>query len=128
MFGFPFNCIAFGVVNFSVRSYRPESAKSSPAKATPKKMKVEVYKLTQEQKALIKSDEPNKKLWDEVLESLSLGPVRTDTFWFPCTWCHRASCIFVKGPALVYVGFNVVGNNKMVNQMLQSQILNGSMV
>uniref|UniRef100_A0A4W6CP54 E3 ubiquitin-protein ligase UHRF n=1 Tax=Lates calcarifer TaxID=8187 RepID=A0A4W6CP54_LATCA len=41
---------------------------------TPKKVKVEVYKLSQEQKALIKNDKPNKKLWDEAMESLSLGP------------------------------------------------------
>uniref|UniRef100_A0A8D3DUN7 RING-type E3 ubiquitin transferase n=1 Tax=Scophthalmus maximus TaxID=52904 RepID=A0A8D3DUN7_SCOMX len=49
------------------------SSKTSPAK-TPKKVKVEVYKLTKQQKALIKDDEPNKKLWDEAMESLSLGP------------------------------------------------------
>lgn len=35
-----------------------------------------MYKLSQEQKALIKNDKPNKKLWDEAMESLSLGPVR----------------------------------------------------
>lgn len=52
-----------------------ESAKTSPAKA-PKKIKVEVYKLTKEQKSLIKNDEANKKVWDEAMESLSLGPVR----------------------------------------------------
>uniref|UniRef100_A0A672PG71 E3 ubiquitin-protein ligase UHRF n=1 Tax=Sinocyclocheilus grahami TaxID=75366 RepID=A0A672PG71_SINGR len=48
--------------------------KSSPAKSTPKKMKVEAYKLSKEQKALIKDDELNKKLWDEAMESLNLGP------------------------------------------------------
>lgn len=52
-----------------------ESSKTSPAK-TPKKVKVEMYKLSQEQKALIKNDKLNKKLWDEARESLSLGPVR----------------------------------------------------
>lgn len=52
-----------------------ESSKSSPAK-TPKKVKVEEYKLTREQKTLIKSDTANKKLWDEAMQSLSLGPVR----------------------------------------------------
>uniref|UniRef100_A0A673ADJ2 E3 ubiquitin-protein ligase UHRF n=1 Tax=Sphaeramia orbicularis TaxID=375764 RepID=A0A673ADJ2_9TELE len=41
---------------------------------TPKKIKVEVYKLTSEQKTLIKNDKANKKLWDEAMESLSLGP------------------------------------------------------
>lgn len=51
--------------------------KSSPAKGTPKKMKVEAYKLSKEQKALIKDDELNKKFWDEAMQSLSLGPVRT---------------------------------------------------
>ncbi|CAJ1060810.1 hypothetical protein L3Q82_025664 [Xyrichtys novacula] len=50
-----------------------ESPKISPAK-TPKKVKVEEYKLTREQKVLIKNDEQNKKLWDEAKESLSLGP------------------------------------------------------
>ncbi|XP_016085897.1 E3 ubiquitin-protein ligase UHRF1 [Sinocyclocheilus grahami] len=48
--------------------------KSSPAKSTPKKMKVEAYKLSKEQKVLIKDDELNKKLWDEAMESLNLGP------------------------------------------------------
>uniref|UniRef100_A0A672RW85 RING-type E3 ubiquitin transferase n=1 Tax=Sinocyclocheilus grahami TaxID=75366 RepID=A0A672RW85_SINGR len=46
----------------------------SPAKSTPKKMKVEAYKLSKEQKVLIKDDELNKKLWDEAMESLNLGP------------------------------------------------------
>uniref|UniRef100_A0A8C6T2D2 E3 ubiquitin-protein ligase UHRF n=1 Tax=Neogobius melanostomus TaxID=47308 RepID=A0A8C6T2D2_9GOBI len=48
--------------------------KSQGSAKTPKKTKVEAYKLTKEQKALIKSDEQNKKLWDEAMESLSLGP------------------------------------------------------
>uniref|UniRef100_A0A4W5PCI4 E3 ubiquitin-protein ligase UHRF n=1 Tax=Hucho hucho TaxID=62062 RepID=A0A4W5PCI4_9TELE len=48
--------------------------KSSPAKGTPKKMKLEAYKLTKEQKAWIKDDEPNRKVWDEAMESLALGP------------------------------------------------------
>lgn len=52
-----------------------ESPKTSPAKL-PKKIKVEQYKLTREQKALIKKDEANKKVWGEAMESLSLGPVR----------------------------------------------------
>lgn len=51
-----------------------ESSKTSPVK-TPKKVKVENYKLSAEQKALIKSDKANKKLWDEAMQSLSLGPV-----------------------------------------------------
>ncbi|KAL7993027.1 hypothetical protein Chor_017283 [Crotalus horridus] len=45
----------------------------SPA-ATPKKTKVEVYKLTPQQKALIKDDEANIKLWNEALEALKEGP------------------------------------------------------
>ncbi|KAJ7427209.1 E3 ubiquitin-protein ligase UHRF1 [Willisornis vidua] len=45
----------------------------SPA-GTPKKTKVEPYKLTAEQKSLIKSDEANEKLWNEVLEALKDGP------------------------------------------------------
>uniref|UniRef100_A0A673WU46 E3 ubiquitin-protein ligase UHRF n=1 Tax=Salmo trutta TaxID=8032 RepID=A0A673WU46_SALTR len=48
--------------------------KSSPAKGTPKKMKLEAYKLTKEQKAWIKDDEHNRKVWDEAMESLALGP------------------------------------------------------
>lgn len=55
------------------KSQGSDSTKTSPAK-TPKKIKVEVYKLTKEQKALIKNDEANKKVWDEAMESLSLGP------------------------------------------------------
>lgn len=53
----------------------PSDSKTSPAK-TPKKVKVEDYKLTREQKALIKNDEANKKVWEEAMQSLSLGPVR----------------------------------------------------
>uniref|UniRef100_A0A8C7PEQ8 E3 ubiquitin-protein ligase UHRF n=1 Tax=Oncorhynchus mykiss TaxID=8022 RepID=A0A8C7PEQ8_ONCMY len=41
---------------------------------TPKKMKLEAYKLTKEQKDWIKDDEPNRKVWDEAMESLALGP------------------------------------------------------
>ncbi|KAJ8356834.1 hypothetical protein SKAU_G00196280 [Synaphobranchus kaupii] len=48
--------------------------KKSPARNSPKKLKVEMYKLTTEQKALIKEDELNKKLWDEAKESLKQGP------------------------------------------------------
>ncbi|KAL2090228.1 hypothetical protein ACEWY4_014916 [Coilia grayii] len=48
--------------------------KASPAKSPPKKMKVEAFKLSREQKALIKEDELNKKLWDEAMQSLNLGP------------------------------------------------------
>lgn len=39
-----------------------------------------MYKLSQEQKALIKNDKQNKKLWDEAMESLSLGPVRMTVY------------------------------------------------
>ncbi|XP_065714359.1 E3 ubiquitin-protein ligase UHRF1 [Patagioenas fasciata] len=46
---------------------------SSPT-GTPKKTKVEPYKLTSQQKSLIKSDEANEKLWNEVLEALKDGP------------------------------------------------------
>uniref|UniRef100_A0A8C9S0N5 E3 ubiquitin-protein ligase UHRF n=1 Tax=Scleropages formosus TaxID=113540 RepID=A0A8C9S0N5_SCLFO len=56
------------------KSQGSEYQKKSPAKSSPKKMKVETYKLTPEQKALIKEDELNKKLWDEAMESLSQGP------------------------------------------------------
>lgn len=54
-----------------------DEEKTSPSKSTPKKVKVEAYKLTKEQKVLIKEDELNKKLWDEAMGSLSLGPVCT---------------------------------------------------
>lgn len=57
-----------------------DSPKASPAKGTPKKMKVEVYKLTGEQKSLIKEDEANKKTWVEAKQSLALGPVRIHYF------------------------------------------------
>ncbi|XP_053319571.1 E3 ubiquitin-protein ligase UHRF1 [Spea bombifrons] len=42
--------------------------------ATPKKVKVELYKLTQEQKALIKEDTLNAKLWNDVMPFLKEGP------------------------------------------------------
>ncbi|NXP48447.1 UHRF1 ligase, partial [Heliornis fulica] len=41
---------------------------------TQKKTKVEPYKLTSQQRSLIKSDEANEKLWNEVLEALKDGP------------------------------------------------------
>ncbi|NXP79470.1 UHRF1 ligase, partial [Ramphastos sulfuratus] len=50
-----------------------EKLSNSPAK-TPKKTKVEPYKLTSQQRSLIKSDEANEKLWNEVLEALKDGP------------------------------------------------------
>ncbi|NXO62371.1 UHRF1 ligase, partial [Phainopepla nitens] len=50
-----------------------ENLVTSPA-GTPKKTKVEPYKLTSQQKSLIKSDEANEKLWNEVLEALKDGP------------------------------------------------------
>ncbi|NXO44768.1 UHRF1 ligase, partial [Locustella ochotensis] len=50
-----------------------EKLVTSPA-GTPKKTKVEPYKLTSQQKSLIKSDEANEKLWNEVLEALKDGP------------------------------------------------------
>lgn len=49
------------------------SSTQSP-KSTPKKSKVEAFKLTAEQKKLIKDDEVNKKVWDEALLSLKDGP------------------------------------------------------
>ncbi|XP_023662314.1 E3 ubiquitin-protein ligase UHRF1 isoform X2 [Paramormyrops kingsleyae] len=56
------------------RKRQSQAEKQSPAKSSPKKLKVETYKLTAEQKALIKGDELNKKLWDEAMQSLSQGP------------------------------------------------------
>uniref|UniRef100_A0A8C6JT19 E3 ubiquitin-protein ligase UHRF n=1 Tax=Melopsittacus undulatus TaxID=13146 RepID=A0A8C6JT19_MELUD len=50
-----------------------EKLVTSP-RGTPKKTKVEPYKLTAEQKSLIKNDEANEKLWNGVLEALKDGP------------------------------------------------------
>ncbi|OXB52120.1 UNVERIFIED_CONTAM: hypothetical protein H355_005382 [Colinus virginianus] len=50
-----------------------EKVTNSPA-GTPKKTKVEPYKLTSQQKSLIRSDEANEKLWNEVLDALKDGP------------------------------------------------------
>ncbi|KAG9343246.1 hypothetical protein JZ751_014226 [Albula glossodonta] len=55
------------------RKSQPEG-KKSPIKKSPKKLKVEMYKLSAEQKDFIKQDELNKKLWDEAMESLKQGP------------------------------------------------------
>uniref|UniRef100_A0A8C9L984 E3 ubiquitin-protein ligase UHRF n=1 Tax=Pavo cristatus TaxID=9049 RepID=A0A8C9L984_PAVCR len=52
---------------------RKSAVINSPA-GTPKKTKVEPYKLTSQQKSLIRSDEANEKLWNEVLEALKDGP------------------------------------------------------
>uniref|UniRef100_A0A8D0L6Y8 E3 ubiquitin-protein ligase UHRF n=1 Tax=Sphenodon punctatus TaxID=8508 RepID=A0A8D0L6Y8_SPHPU len=49
------------------------SLPTSPV-GTPKKTKVEAYKLTSRQKALIKEDDANEKLWNEVFEALKDGP------------------------------------------------------
>lgn len=46
-------------------------------RVTPKKTKVEPYSLTAQQKALIKQDQSNTKLWTEILKSLKDGPVST---------------------------------------------------
>lgn len=85
-------------VNIRVFFFLTESSKSSPAK-TPKKVKMEEYKLTREQKGLIKNDTANKKVWDEAMQSLSLGPVRMPIsltssirFWF-VTIRHVLMCI-----------------------------------
>nr|XP_014342612.1 PREDICTED: E3 ubiquitin-protein ligase UHRF1 [Latimeria chalumnae] len=43
-------------------------------KGSPKKLKVEAYKLTPEQKTLIKEDEQNKKLWSSAMDALKEGP------------------------------------------------------
>ncbi|XP_036170121.1 E3 ubiquitin-protein ligase UHRF1 isoform X1 [Myotis myotis] len=43
-------------------------------RVTPKKTKVEPYSLTAQQKALIKQDQSNTKLWTEILKSLKDGP------------------------------------------------------
>ncbi|KAJ8278338.1 hypothetical protein GJAV_G00086540 [Gymnothorax javanicus] len=68
-----------------------DSEKSSPASTPVKKMKVEPYKLSREQKALIKQDELNKKLWDEALGSLKLGPKFLNTVEeiFLCICCQE---------------------------------------
>lgn len=68
--------LTFCVHVLPLLTYFVAEEKSSPAKGTPKKMKVEAYKLTKEQKAWIKGDESNRKLWGEAMESLALGPVR----------------------------------------------------
>ncbi|XP_039623035.1 E3 ubiquitin-protein ligase UHRF1 isoform X1 [Polypterus senegalus] len=56
------------------KSETTDRVSPSPSKKTPKKVKVEAYKLTKEQKEMIKEDELNKKLWNEALEALKEGP------------------------------------------------------
>ncbi|XP_069815523.1 E3 ubiquitin-protein ligase UHRF1-like [Dendropsophus ebraccatus] len=57
------------------RKRNSENTKAlTPTSGTPKKTKVELYKLTPEQKALIKKDELNAKLWSEVMSCLKDGP------------------------------------------------------
>ncbi|XP_020827105.1 E3 ubiquitin-protein ligase UHRF1 isoform X1 [Phascolarctos cinereus] len=50
-----------------------EAFLASPSTVS-KKTKVEPYKLTSQQKTLIKNDESNEKLWNEVLGALKDGP------------------------------------------------------
>lgn len=89
-----------------------EEEKRSPAKNTPKKVKVEAYKLTKEQKALIKEDQLNKKLWDEAVGSLNLGPVRVvQEFIIVVTWfsedAHQFFFLFITVEILEQGGGNV---------------------
>ncbi|KAM9307770.1 E3 ubiquitin-protein ligase UHRF1-like [Gastrophryne carolinensis] len=57
------------------RKRKSENAKAlTPSAGTPKKSKVELYKLTAAQKAMIEKDELNAKLWAEVLAFLKEGP------------------------------------------------------
>lgn len=62
----------------------------SPA-VTPKKTKVEVYQLTPQQRALIKGDEANAKLWNEALQALKDGPkfLKTVEETFLCICCQE---------------------------------------
>uniref|UniRef100_A0A8D2LRR9 E3 ubiquitin-protein ligase UHRF n=1 Tax=Varanus komodoensis TaxID=61221 RepID=A0A8D2LRR9_VARKO len=66
----------------------------SPA-GTSKRIKVAVYKLTPQQKSLIKEDEANAKLWNEALEALKDGPVSVGWFLnkveetFLCICCQE---------------------------------------
>ena len=51
-----------------------------PSPTPPKKSKQPCYELNKRQKALIKADSLNKKLWDEIVgESRKKGTVSTDT-------------------------------------------------
>uniref|UniRef100_A0A663MYX2 E3 ubiquitin-protein ligase UHRF n=1 Tax=Athene cunicularia TaxID=194338 RepID=A0A663MYX2_ATHCN len=59
---------------FDTPGKRKRKRKSAGLWKTPKKTKVEPYKLTSQQKSLIKRDEANEKLWNEVLEALKDGP------------------------------------------------------
>uniref|UniRef100_G1PAY9 E3 ubiquitin-protein ligase UHRF n=1 Tax=Myotis lucifugus TaxID=59463 RepID=G1PAY9_MYOLU len=58
---------------------RSLSSACSP-RVTPKKTKVEPYSLTAQQKALIKQDQSNTKLWTEILKSLKDGPIHALRF------------------------------------------------
>ena len=71
---FFFVCLFVCLKSFCFLSGAEEKVVSSPA-GTPKKTKVEPYKLTTQQKSLIRSDEANEKLWNEVLDALKDGPV-----------------------------------------------------
>ncbi|XP_068091119.1 E3 ubiquitin-protein ligase UHRF1-like [Hyperolius riggenbachi] len=57
------------------RKRKAEDSKPlTPSTGTPKKTKVELYKLTPEQKSLIQKDQLNAKLWSEVMSFLKEGP------------------------------------------------------
>lgn len=74
LFSFFFCCCLRSRCVFSFSGGGEEKVINSPT-GTPKKTKVEPYKLTSQQKSLIKSDEANEKLWNEVLDALKDGPV-----------------------------------------------------
>uniref|UniRef100_A0A4W3KIC1 E3 ubiquitin-protein ligase UHRF n=1 Tax=Callorhinchus milii TaxID=7868 RepID=A0A4W3KIC1_CALMI len=76
---------------------------SSPrsAKGTPKKQKLEAFKLTAEQKKIIKEDEVNKKLWDEALLSLKDGPVRIHQAYADAV-SFQALCIIFSALIQIY--------------------------
>ncbi|XP_053559147.1 E3 ubiquitin-protein ligase UHRF1 [Bombina bombina] len=56
------------------RKRKSDKSEISVSNGTPKKTKIESYKLSQEQKSLIKSDVANSKLWGDVMEFLKEGP------------------------------------------------------
>ncbi|XP_072268962.1 E3 ubiquitin-protein ligase UHRF1-like [Pyxicephalus adspersus] len=74
------------------RKRKSENSKALvPSAGTPKKTKVELYKLTSEQKSLIQKDDLNSKLWKEVMSFLKEGPnfIKKVEETFLCICCQE---------------------------------------
>ncbi|KAG5272990.1 hypothetical protein AALO_G00171520 [Alosa alosa] len=77
--------------NGSQKTPKGKDMCSNSATQPPKEKGVEAFQLTEEQQNLIQEDQPNKKLWDEVMEFLIEGPsfLKKVEQIFMCVCCQE---------------------------------------